>query len=125
MLFYDSNINEELTKEDELELPKSKYWATSAGGLEYSRRSKSMDSSAGHQFSTSSSTNSLKIEPIDWMQSQMEASSSMGMLTRSGKLTCPHCSSKIGAWDWGHNADAWSSVFITPSRVEKNKQYQQ
>ena len=118
VLFHGSNINEEFTKEDELELPKSKYWATSAGGLEYSRRSKSMDSSAGHQHTTSSS--SLKIEPIDWMQSQMEASSSMGMLTRSGKLTCPHCSSKIGAWDWECNADAWSSVFITPSRVEKS-----
>ena len=121
VLFHGSNINDELTEEDELELPKSEYWATSAGGLEYSRRGKSMDSSAGHQHTTSSSTNSLKIEPIDWMQSQMEASSSMGMLTRSGKLTCPHCSSKIGAWDWGCNADAWSSVFITPSRVEKSK----
>lgn len=123
MLFHDSSIVEELTKEEEMGLPKSEYWATSAGGLEYSRRSKNKDSSAGHQPTTSSSTDSLlKIEPIDWMRPQMEASSSMGMLTKSGKLTCPHCSSKIGAWDWGYNADAWSSVFITPSRVEKNRQ---
>ena len=119
MLFHDSNINEELTKEDDVELPKSEYWATSAGGLEYSR-STPIVSGAGHQLLTNSLTNALKIEPMDWMQSQMEASSSMGMLIRSGKLTCPHCLFKIGAWDWGCKADAWSSVFITSSRVEKN-----
>ena len=118
VLFLYSNVIEELTKEDELELPKSEYWKTSAGGLEYSR-SKHVNSKAGRALSTNDSTNSsLKIEPMDWMRSQMEVSSSLGTLTRSGKLTCPNCSSKIGAWDWGY-ADAWSSVFMTPSRVER------
>ena len=114
VLFYRSNIVDELTNEDVSALPKSDFWAESAGGMEYSRASQSVAASlrGGTLTSTAPDTSaSLKVEPVDWMQSQMEAK-------RSGKLNCPQCSSKIGSWDWG-SVDAWSSIFITPSKVER------
>jgi len=115
VLFYSSNIVEELTNEDVSALPKSDYWAESAGGMEYSRSSQSVAASLRGATITSSapdaSASLMKVEPVDWMQSQMEAK-------RSGKLNCPQCSSKIGSWDWG-SVDAWSSIFITPSKVER------
>jgi len=125
-LFFDCNIIDEWTQEDELALPKSEYWATTAGGLEYSRRASSSDTKAKARSSSNGPiitdpNNSFKIEPMIWMQLQMEAPSSQGGLlltTRRGKLACPHCSSKIGSWDW-EGADAWSSVFISPGRVER------
>jgi len=124
-LFFDSNIIDELTQEDELALPKSEYWATTAGGLEYSRASSS-DTKAKARSSSkgpiiTDSDNAFRTEPMIWMQLQMEAPPSQGGLlltTRRGKLACPHCSSKIGSWDW-EGADAWSSVFISPGRVER------
>ena len=118
VLFYRSNIADELTIEDVSALPKSDYWAESAGGMEYSRASRPVFASLRGGTLTGTSTvptrnasASLKVEPVDWMQSQMEAK-------RSGKLTCPQCSSKIGSWDWG-SVDAWSSIFITHSKVER------
>mmetsp|Transcript_599 Transcript_599/g.1743 ORF Transcript_599/g.1743 Transcript_599/m.1743 type:complete len:341 (-) Transcript_599:17-1039(-) len=113
VLFFRENIIEELTKEDESALPKSDYWAESAGGLEYSRAGQSVVSGClcgRNRVILADLSVSLKVETMDWMQSQMEAK-------RSGKLTCPHCSSKVGSWDWG-SADIWSSIFITPGKVE-------
>jgi dual specificity phosphatase 12 len=119
VLFCRSNIVDELTNEDVSALPKSDYWAESAGGVEYSRASRSVTTNlrGGTLRLTGTSTapdpcaSTLKVEPVDWMQSQMEAK-------RRGKLTCPQCTSKIGSWDWG-GVDAWSSIFIAPSKVDQ------
>jgi len=114
VLFFHGNIVDELTNQDLSALPKSDYWAESAGGMEYSRASQVAALRGGTLTGTSTvpdASASLKVEPVEWMMSQMEAK-------RSGKLSCPQCSSKIGSWDWG-SVDAWSSIFITPSKVER------
>ena len=114
VLFCSGNFIEQLTNQDVSALPKSDYWAESAGGMEYSRASQVAAFRGGTLPGPSTvpdASVSLRVEPVDWMQFQMEAK-------RSGKLTCPQCASKIGSWDWG-SVDAWSSIFITPSKVER------
>ena len=124
LLFSGCNIIDEWTSADHDALPKSEYWAISEGGLKHARNDKSTmtgkDSMESKTGGTDPSITSYKIEPIDWMKSQMiheyASINSCPLLRERGKLACPGCSSKLGSWDWRH-PDPYCSFFIIPSKV--------
>mmetsp|Transcript_21735 Transcript_21735/g.47395 ORF Transcript_21735/g.47395 Transcript_21735/m.47395 type:complete len:364 (+) Transcript_21735:258-1349(+) len=122
LLYSGYNVIDEWTASDQSALPKSEYWAKSEGGLDYSRSKNAVavGKNKTKRGDTGTSTTLYKVEPIDWMESQMKQSPDTGssLLKVSGKLACPSCSSKIGGWDWEHS-DPYCSLFITPSKVEK------
>jgi len=113
-LFSSHNIVDCLSEDDMRALPSSAYWGESAGGLQYACQgapaAKPTNKSVGDPM--------LNTELIQWMRPQMAMRGcEESALVRSGKLSCPNCSSKLGYWDL-IGTDIYNAVYITPGKVE-------
>ena len=121
-VFFDASFSNEEEEEEE-ETSKNVLEHESGTGIDaFSRRQRRRGNDGGATKTSSSSCSSIFVSPITWMMlDQTEENEPVIFQENSGKIHCPKCRSKIGAFAWsGERCNC--GAFVAPSfHIQKAK----